>query len=550
MSVYLSPIGNDAPFYLNSLPMNGGQLFTFLVNSTTPAPTYTDSTGVTQNQNPIVFNSSGYPPNEIWQTGGVVLKFVLKDANNVTIWTRDNISGINDASVSISQWPASGFTPTYISGTSFTVPGDQTSTLQVGRRVQFSVTAGTVYGRISASVFTTLTTVTMVMDGAQVLDSGLTAFNLGLLTATNNSFPDLIQVGAGITKTFDSSGRPVLTNTATAAVTSPNDIINGSLAVNQRVTMPTTDNAYCVDMVRLILGAANAATVAQDTADVPVGAGFALKLTVGAGNNNKFGVLFPLENVNILKYRGGVASVIVPLKATAGLTDGTGKIRIGILQWTSTADSISATPVSAWGAEGTNPTLIANWAFANTPAAIAVTTAWADYTVINVAISASATNLALMIWSDDKTNTTTTDILRIGGYITMTPTATAPMASVAPYPIEKANCMRWYEKTYEESVAPGAATAVGMAMYGPHVSGSANGFIANFKVPKRADPTVVYYDSAGTSGKYSKRNGGAYGNALTASAVSTAQTSSIFDGDTAQSTGVPGMGHFTADASL
>ena len=43
-------------------------------------------------------------------------------------------------------------------------------------------------------------------------------------------------------------------------------------------------------------------------------------------------------------------SIRVPLKATAGLTNGTGKIRIGIMRWTSTADSISADPISAWNA--------------------------------------------------------------------------------------------------------------------------------------------------------------------------------------------------------
>jgi len=32
----------------------------------------------------------------VWLTAGVIYKFTLKDADNALIWTKDNISGIND----------------------------------------------------------------------------------------------------------------------------------------------------------------------------------------------------------------------------------------------------------------------------------------------------------------------------------------------------------------------------------------------------------------------------------------------------------------------
>jgi hypothetical protein len=194
-----------------------------------------------------------------------------------------------------------------------------------------------------------------------------------------------------------------------------NRLYNPGWAVAQRGATPTTtDNTYCLDGARALLEAASACAVAQDTADTPSGAKYAAKLTVGSGNNNKFGLFMPVEGKDMWDLRGGKMSVRVALKATAGLTDGAGKIRIGVCQWTGTEDAISADPVTTWGAEGTNPTLSGSWAFANTPAALSVTTSWVEYTVENVSISASATNLALMIWSDDKTNTQTTDILRVG----------------------------------------------------------------------------------------------------------------------------------------
>lgn len=46
------------------------------------------------------------------------------------LWSEDMISGMNEASIPLSEeWVAGPFTPTFVSSTSFTVPGDQTQTL-------------------------------------------------------------------------------------------------------------------------------------------------------------------------------------------------------------------------------------------------------------------------------------------------------------------------------------------------------------------------------------------------------------------------------------
>lgn len=275
-----------------------------------------------------------------------------------------------------------------------------------------------------------------------------------------------------------------------------NYAINGSFAVNQIVNSGTTDNSYAIDGWRLLLGAANAATAAQDTADVPTGAGFALKLTVGAGNNNKFGAFCPIENKDIVDLRGGVASIRVPLKATAGLTDGTGQIRIGILQWTGAADAISASPVSAWNAEGTNPTLNANWSFINVPAAIAVGAVWGDQTVVNVPVAAGATNLGILIWSDDKVTAVGVDILRIGGYVTLAAGAGAPAGVVAPFDQELRKAQRYYCKTFPYATAPAQnAGTAGAINYIVQVGTTVASAIPwTFPTPMRIAPTVTFYN--------------------------------------------------------
>lgn len=109
MAVNLSPIGGAAGQFFdnNGTPLAGGLLYTYLAGTTTPEVTYYNSGGVTVNTNPIVLNSGGRVPNEIWLTTGVAYKFVLRDADAVLIGTWDDISGVNggDAS-SITYTPA------------------------------------------------------------------------------------------------------------------------------------------------------------------------------------------------------------------------------------------------------------------------------------------------------------------------------------------------------------------------------------------------------------------------------------------------------------
>lgn len=204
------PIGNDAPFVdANGDPLSGGLLYFYAAGSTTPQDTYTTSAGSVANANPVVLNSNGYPASggsvvQIWGTTALTYKAVLKTSAGVTVWSRDNISPINDTSSTTDEWSASGLTPTYVSTTQFTLTGDQTSAFHVGRRLKFTVTAGTVYGRITVSAYTTLTTVTVAMDGSQTLDSGLSAVSYAVLRNDVLSIPFRVATASG-TDTYTAS---------------------------------------------------------------------------------------------------------------------------------------------------------------------------------------------------------------------------------------------------------------------------------------------------------------------------------------------------------
>jgi hypothetical protein len=96
MSVSLSPLGGAGwQFFTdNGVPLVGGLLYTYLAGTTTPAVTYTSSTGVTPNSNPIVLNAAGRPPYEIWLDSLNSYKLVLKTSTNTQIWVMDNITGL------------------------------------------------------------------------------------------------------------------------------------------------------------------------------------------------------------------------------------------------------------------------------------------------------------------------------------------------------------------------------------------------------------------------------------------------------------------------
>ena len=106
MAVTLSPLaGAGWQFFDNDgIPLSGGLLYTYAAGTSTPLATYTSVTGSIQNANPIVLDSAGRVPNEIWITYGFGYKFVLQNSSFVQIGTWDNIPTnappplLNDAS--------------------------------------------------------------------------------------------------------------------------------------------------------------------------------------------------------------------------------------------------------------------------------------------------------------------------------------------------------------------------------------------------------------------------------------------------------------------
>lgn len=90
MAFNLAPNPKFQAFDDNGNPLTGGKVQTFLAGSSDPVNTYTDSSGQTANTNPVILNARGEA--DIWISDAIVYKFVLLDANDVEIWSVDNIA--------------------------------------------------------------------------------------------------------------------------------------------------------------------------------------------------------------------------------------------------------------------------------------------------------------------------------------------------------------------------------------------------------------------------------------------------------------------------
>ena len=191
MSVSLAPPVRFKAFYPGTgNPLSGGQLWTLQPGTSGFGylkATYTDSTGQTVNTNPVILDSNGEA--DVWLSG--YTKLVLQDASGNQVWSRDNVSSAAAAGAGFGQWISQALLFTYVNANQFSTPGDGTALFQVGMRLQAIVSAGTIYGTVTASAAAgspLVTTVTVSWDSG-ALDQGLSAVSTGIITPLHCASP-------------------------------------------------------------------------------------------------------------------------------------------------------------------------------------------------------------------------------------------------------------------------------------------------------------------------------------------------------------------------
>lgn len=240
MSAFLSPIGGAGSQFFDNQGrvLAGGKLYSYRAGSTTPTDTWTTPTQTTRNANPIILDSAGRPPNEVWLAAGVNnYKFVLTDSDGFTLGSWDNISAINGPqATTLLEWVANGFQITYINPSQFSVSGDQRSIFPINRRVQYILSAGAYYGYVASVAFdgTNTTTVTIISDTLG-LDSSVSAVNHAALDSAHPSIPqNYVRQGQPLTVSNLTATNANITNLTSSNV----NITGGSISGVAGLTVP------------------------------------------------------------------------------------------------------------------------------------------------------------------------------------------------------------------------------------------------------------------------------------------------------------------------
>jgi len=224
----------------NGDPVVGGKLYTYIVGTTTNKATYSDYNYVTQNTNPIVLDSAGEAT--IYLLGAT--KLVLKDSNDVEIWTMNNVTGIDYLGNVF--YPYHGATDQGATGNSDTIKyavdtaiGSDTGTIKL---LHNSGSATTTYTLTNSE--TIPANITLEIEAGSLLDGAgtLTVYSpANLIVGKRQDW-----LGSSITLAFTNpAGGPVYPNwwidNATPGTTDMTTAINAALTACENVFLLNED---------------------------------------------------------------------------------------------------------------------------------------------------------------------------------------------------------------------------------------------------------------------------------------------------------------------
>ena len=291
-----------------------------------------------------------------------------------------------------------------------------------------------------------------------------------------------------------------------APLSNRNHLINGAFAVAQRGTSFTSsdsannDDTYVLDRWYILSDGNDIIDVSQETSTIPTNGKYAIALDVETANK-KFGIAQIIEGKNCVGLIGD--TITFSFKAKVSDTSKLDNVKAAIVSWSGTEDSVTSDIISAWGNEGTNPTLITNATYENAPANLSLTTSYATYSVSANIDTSGAKNIIVFIWSD-VTDTTAGHFL----YVTdcqLERGNTATPFEHRSYDDELSKCFRYFQKiTYSQGFFGGSG----------QIRGTSTGkvFISH-EYPKqmRTTPTTITLPTIGqSSGNMTFLNGEAY----------------------------------------
>ena len=236
--VTLAPLPQLQFFDQSGRPLSFGCVFTYATNSTNPLATYTDYTGSTQNQNPVILSAGGSA--NIWLQAGVAYAFKVKASgglncvNGTTQYTVNGIGGGVSILTTVVTFSAS---PTFAIGAQnqlfqITLTGNATANPLSGVGIvspgivtfqiiqdgagghTFSWPANSVGGAAVCAAASCVTQQTFIWNGTNATALGPATYSVGPAYAVTSLFDFALSASAPVctdgAKQLTSSCNPIL----------------------------------------------------------------------------------------------------------------------------------------------------------------------------------------------------------------------------------------------------------------------------------------------------------------------------------------------------
>lgn len=241
-----------------------------------------------------------------------------------------------------------------------------------------------------------------------------------------------------------------------------NILVNPDFSIAQRIkpgltisftstgTYLNSDDVYNFDRWYLLSDGNNRVNITKEVVDVPIGCPSVCRMTVVATSSPgyKFGQAQIVENANCASFVGYYATLSFLAKVSnATRLD---NIRCAIIGWTGTADTVTSDVVSSWGPINTNPTLVANAVYLNTPDNMYIPDSWATDGLgrniryaVSCAVPSNVTNLIVLIWNNSQNGNTAGDFVSIAD-VQLEASDAVSVFERLPVEINYQRCLRYF----------------------------------------------------------------------------------------------------------
>lgn len=321
-----------------------------------------------------------------------------------------------------------------------------------------------------------------------------------------------------------------------------NVLINGSFQVNQAAPTSNADDTYAHDMW-YALTQSNAIAVSTVT-DAENTTPFMARLTQSNATPQRMGYATIVQGKNCRFLRGQS----VTLKLGRLRLSSSANIRMALLEWTGTEDSVTSDVVSDW----TSASYTAGGFFLGSSIVVRNVTQQAltaatltDGTEITATLGSTFNNLIVMVWTESTVaQNVTLDIAKAK----LERGTKATLFDQLPYQTEEHLCRRYYQQTFPAGVAPvqNVGNSIG-ALFG--VPGQTNQLFGAqwfFTPAMRSTPSIVTYSPDAASADWSDQAGAKPTRTITSNG-----TASVWiTGATATTAGGQHSIHATASARL